>query len=170
MRGAGAGRVPGEPPVATFVFVRSGTGRRPVAGRNGLHDLVAVRLQLLQQHGQREHRRRMDVVQQEDAAMVFRFDALHRKRHDLFRGDAVMPVVRDFVRAPYGQRFVGEIRIRLIAAQKPWNSEERRDRARVADRGIDRFNAAVDFLRQRGLSHPVERQGVMQAVRSDDMT
>src|SRR3569832_1787911 len=70
---------------------------RSLARRDRLNDLVAVGLELLEQHRYRHRGGGMNVVQQQDAAVTLGLDATHGALDDLRRLDAVEPVIGNFV-------------------------------------------------------------------------
>ena len=104
-------------------------------------------------------------MQQQDAATFF-VEPEHCPLHDLL-GTDVAPVVGDHVRAPGHQRLLGEIVFHRLRAAKARNAEEGRQRFRVAERGVDRRNAAVDFACDALQGQMLEDQRMVVAMRPD---
>jgi hypothetical protein len=99
-----------------------------------MYHVIAVRLQLVEKHGQRHCRGPMDIVHQNDAA-AFRVQPPHGAFYDRFRTAAAPPIVRVDVRAPGDQLFALQEPFNRIGAAEVRNAEEERERFGVAKCG-----------------------------------
>src|SRR6476619_1604078 len=120
-------RVPGSP------LLRLGHGLGPLGSRRDyMHDLEAARLELVQNVGQSQRGRRLDVMQQQDA-LPARLDAADRAtRH--FAVVDVRPVVGEKIDAPGHVVVRGEVLLGRGPSQQAGDTEERRDRLLIAPR------------------------------------
>src|SRR6185312_7205143 len=86
-----------------------------------------------------------------------------------FRADTLEPVIGDDIRTPRYQRLRLEEILDQLGAAQARNAKERRDATRIAERRVDRRNAAVDFLRNLLRRQALERKRMVLAMRADGM-
>ena len=94
--------------------------------RHHLHNVEALRLELLEQARQRRDRFRMNVVQQQDALAAL-VQAAHGERNDLCRRDVAVPVVGHHVGGKDDQPALGKFALEQVGAFEAGDAEERRE-------------------------------------------
>ena len=88
-----------------------------------------------------------------DSALAARFEALERQRHDLVRGDVVVPVVGNRVRREDNEPARGEFALDGVRAFEAGDAEEWRQVFGIAQRGAHFRYSIVDLV-----AHAVDRQ------------
>ena len=130
-----------------------------------MDDVIAPRLQRMQNPRQCGDGSRLDIVQQQNASSLV-IEPLHRNVVDP-RGRNMPPVVCQKIRAPDLDALGGEVVLDAVGARQPGDPKERSKCSVIPERGLHRCYSVVDLLPGALDRHFLHVQGMILGVGTD---